>query len=344
MYWGSTFLKRSFWKLLLLLMPSDLHQHVPSGGEVGAASGPSSSCGKFWDVVLMLLYSLRSFWLLIYKLQRAFIFQNIWKIVQVLLTLVLFMSIFRLFLFWTNKGLESQTIYALSRMMTLWRSAKTFTFSPSTCYDDVPNQGGLIDTIGPSLVVGYVDQNSNINDRLNLPSARKGSAAMPPDPDIQLMQLGEEVPKEYVNILQQQDGEQVPTQALPEEDAIQQRLDESPNQQPNQQAIQQVTNQFNEVGGVKDQLPDSASQFIRGQMQQGQTRSQISEEAQEANDEILKGLKYIVGSTDRKYQWYTNEGQTVLRQAQRIQLLSRSLDPLTYVRFLSHYLPFYFYS
>ncbi|KAA6360727.1 MAG: hypothetical protein EZS28_043746, partial [Streblomastix strix] len=33
----------------------------------------------------------------------------------------------------------------------------------------------------------------------------------------------------------------------------------------------------------------------------------------------------------RKYQWYTNEGQTVLRQAQLIQLPSRSLDPFTYV-------------
>ncbi|KAA6372403.1 MAG: hypothetical protein EZS28_032070 [Streblomastix strix] len=93
----------------------------------------------------------------------------------------------------------------------------------------------------------------NIDARLAEPSARTGSAAMPTDPDTLLKEVGEEEPKEYVNILQQQDGEQVPTQALPEEDAIQQR-------------------------GVKDQLPDSASQFIRGQMQQGQTRSQMSEE------------------------------------------------------------------
>ncbi|KAA6379275.1 MAG: hypothetical protein EZS28_025198, partial [Streblomastix strix] len=57
----------------------------------------------------------------------------------------------------------------------------------------------------------------------------------------------------------------------------------------------------------------------------------MGQEVQAANDEIIQGLKYVVGATDRKYQWYTNEGQTVLRQAQRIQLPSRSLNLLTYV-------------
>ncbi|KAA6391791.1 MAG: hypothetical protein EZS28_012680 [Streblomastix strix] len=141
------------------------------------------------------------------------------------------------------------------------------------------------------------EQEFNIGALLAEPSSRTGNAAMPTNPDTLLKEVGEEAPKEYINILLQQDGEQVPTQALPQEDAIQQRLDESSNQQTNQQAIQQITNQFNEVGGVQDKPPDSASQFVRSQMQQGQARN-------------------------RKQQWYTNEGQTVLRQAQRIQLPS----------------------
>ncbi|KAA6369913.1 MAG: hypothetical protein EZS28_034560 [Streblomastix strix] len=118
------------------------------------------------------------------------------------------------------------------------------------------------------------EQEFNIDDRLAQPSARTGSAAMPTNPYTLLKEVGEEEPKEYVNILQQQDGEQVPTQALTEEDAIQQRLDE----QPNQQVSQQINQQFNEVGGVQDKPPDSASQFVRSQMQQGQTRSQMSED------------------------------------------------------------------
>ncbi|KAA6388867.1 MAG: hypothetical protein EZS28_015606, partial [Streblomastix strix] len=138
------------------------------------------------------------------------------------------------------------------------------------------------------------------------PSARTGSAAMPQDLDPLLKEADEEAPNEYVNILQQQDGEQVPSQALPQEDAIQQR-------------------------GVQDQLADSANTFIQGQLQQGQAKDQMSEDLQENNDEIIKGLKYVVGATDRKYQWYTNEGQTVLRQAQRIQLPTRSRDSLTYI-------------
>lgn len=42
-------------------MHSDLHQHVPSGGEVGAVSGSSSSYGKIWSVVICCLYSLHFF-------------------------------------------------------------------------------------------------------------------------------------------------------------------------------------------------------------------------------------------------------------------------------------------
>ncbi|KAA6379065.1 MAG: hypothetical protein EZS28_025408, partial [Streblomastix strix] len=191
---------------------------------------------------------------------------------------------------------------------------------PDRRFSDI--QSSLLPKIIPNRIARESD--FNIDDRLAQPSARTGSAAMPTDPDTLLKEVGEDAPKEYVNILQQQDGEQVPTQALPQEDAIQQRMDEPPNQQPNQQVSQQINQQFKEVGGVKDQLPVSASQFVRSKMQQGQARSQMSEEAQEANDEIIKGLKYIVGSTDRKYQWFTNEGQTVLRQAQ-VKLDKQSL-------------------
>ncbi|KAA6402060.1 MAG: hypothetical protein EZS28_002408 [Streblomastix strix] len=187
----------------------------------------------------------------------------------------------------------------------------------------------------------------NIDARLAEPSARTGSAVMPPDPDTIVREMSYEGPNGAQiaeQIYKEQDGVQVPSQALPEEDATQQRMDE----QPNQQASQQINQQFNEAGGVQDQLPDSASQFIQSQIQQSQARSQMSEDIQENNDEIIKGLKYVVGATgwgkqpfnayfnqqhfpDRKYQWYTNEGQTVLRQAQRMQLPSKSRDSFTYV-------------
>ncbi|KAA6372764.1 MAG: hypothetical protein EZS28_031709 [Streblomastix strix] len=201
-----------------------------------------------------------------------------------------------------------------------------------------PRFSDIQSSLPPKIIPNRIARESdfNIGARLGEPSARTGDAAMPPDPDIIVREMsheGSNGAQVAEQIYKELDGEQVPTQALAEEDAIQQRLDEQSNQQTNQQAIQQITNQFNEVGGVKDQPPDSASQFIQGQMQQGQTRSQMSEEVQELNDEIIKGLKYVVGATgwgkqpinqffnqqhfpDRKYQWYTNEGQTVLRQAQ----------------------------
>ncbi|KAA6377457.1 MAG: hypothetical protein EZS28_027016 [Streblomastix strix] len=84
--------------------------------------------------------------------------------------------------------------------------------------------------INPKRIV-YVDQDSNINDRLNQPSNQMGSMAQPNNPDIQLMQIGQVAPKEYVDILQQQDGEQNPVTTLPEEDALQIRGDEQDGQQ-----------------------------------------------------------------------------------------------------------------
>ncbi|KAA6330112.1 MAG: hypothetical protein EZS28_053535 [Streblomastix strix] len=67
----------------------------------------------------------------------------------------------------------------------------------------------------------------------------------------------------------------------------------------------------------------------------------MGENLQEANDEVINGLKYLVGSTgwgkqpinayfnkqhfpDRTFQWYTNEGQTVLRQA-KVKLSKQQL-------------------
>ncbi|KAA6320121.1 MAG: hypothetical protein EZS28_054729, partial [Streblomastix strix] len=136
-----------------------------------------------------------------------------------------------------------------------------------------PRFSDIQSSLPPKIIPNRIarEQEFNIDDRLAQPSARTGSAAMPPDPDIKVRQMsreGHQGAQVVEQIYKEQDGEQVQTQALPEEDAIQQRLDEQPNQQPNQQAIQQITNQFNEVGGVKDQPPDSASQFIQGQMQE----------------------------------------------------------------------------
>ncbi|KAA6360579.1 MAG: hypothetical protein EZS28_043894, partial [Streblomastix strix] len=137
-----------------------------------------------------------------------------------------------------------------------------------------PRFSDIQSSLPPKIIPNRIarEQEFNIDDRLAQPSARTGNAAMPTNPDTLLKEVGEEAPKQYVNILQQQDGEQVPSQALPQEDATQQR-------------------------GVKDQPLDSASQFIQGQMQQGQSKDQMSEEVQELNDEIIKGLKYVVGAT-----------------------------------------------
>ncbi|KAA6374966.1 MAG: hypothetical protein EZS28_029507, partial [Streblomastix strix] len=62
----------------------------------------------------------------------------------------------------------------------------------------------------------------NIDAGLSEPSNRTGSVAMLPNPDTLLKEVGEEAPKEYVSILQQKDGEQNPSQAIPIEDATQQ--------------------------------------------------------------------------------------------------------------------------
>ncbi|KAA6387330.1 MAG: hypothetical protein EZS28_017140, partial [Streblomastix strix] len=149
-------------------------------------------------------------------------------------------------------------------------------------------------------------QDHNVNARLNEAGSQMGSMAPPPDPDTQFKQLGEEAPKEYEQILKQTDVEQQPFTYPAEEDALQQQIFDNDYDQ-NRPA----------------QYPQSAP---------ARAEDQMSENLQAANDEVINGLKYLVGSTgwgkqpinayfnrqhfpDRTFQWYTNEGQTVLRQA-----------------------------
>ncbi|KAA6367966.1 MAG: hypothetical protein EZS28_036507 [Streblomastix strix] len=144
---------------------------------------------------------------------------------------------------------------------------------PDPRFSDI--QSSLPPKIIPNRIAREPD--FNINSRLDQPSARTGDAAMPPDPDIRVREISHDGPQGAQiaeQIYKEQDGEQNPTTILPEENAIQQRLDE----QPNQQVSQQINQQFNEVGGVQDELPESASQFIRGQMQQSQAKDQMGQE------------------------------------------------------------------
>ncbi|KAA6389474.1 MAG: hypothetical protein EZS28_015002 [Streblomastix strix] len=105
-------------------------------------------------------------------------------------------------------------------------------------------------SLPPKIIPNRIARESdfNINTQLAEPCARTGSAAMPPVPDTVLKEVDEEAPKQYVNILQQEDGEQQPAQAIPIEDATQQRMDEYSNQQDSQQ----ISQQFDEAGGVQD--------------------------------------------------------------------------------------------
>ncbi|KAA6363928.1 MAG: hypothetical protein EZS28_040545, partial [Streblomastix strix] len=184
----------------------------------------------------------------------------------------------------------------------------------------------------------------NIDDRLSQPSARTGSAAMPPDPDIRVREMsheGHQGAQIVEQIYREQDGEQNPVTISPEEDALQIRGDEQDNQQQPPQMINNINDMANAAVDTSLQKQYQASQFMKGQMQEGQAKSQLGQEIQEQNEEIIKGLKYVVGSTgwgkepinqfynqqhfpDRKYQWYTNEGQTVLRQA-KVKLDKQSL-------------------
>ncbi|KAA6376975.1 MAG: hypothetical protein EZS28_027497 [Streblomastix strix] len=172
-----------------------------------------------------------------------------------------------------------------------------------------------------------------------------GSMASPPNPDSQFKQLGEVAPKQYVEILKETDEEQ-PFQYPAEEDALQQQIYDTHIQSqsepirystiPHQLGVsdQQSISNFHNRG-------DQISQFQQDQMQQVRAEDQMSENLQAANDEVINGLKYLVGSTgwgkqpinayfnrqhfpDRTFQWYTNEGQTVLRQA-KVKLSKQQL-------------------
>ncbi|KAA6366426.1 MAG: hypothetical protein EZS28_038047 [Streblomastix strix] len=182
----------------------------------------------------------------------------------------------------------------------------------------------------------------NINARLNEAGNSMGSMAQPPNPDTQFKQLGEVAPKQYVEILKQTDEEQ-PFQYPAEEDALQQQIYDTQFQ--SQSEPQRYTNVPHQMG-VSDiqsisNFRNRDSQFQREQMQQARAKNQMGEQLQEANDEVINGLKYLVGSTgwgkqpinayfnkqhfpDRTFQWYTNEGQTVLRQA-KVKLSKQQL-------------------
>ncbi|KAA6383871.1 MAG: hypothetical protein EZS28_020601 [Streblomastix strix] len=187
-------------------------------------------------------------------------------------------------------------------------------------------------------------QEHHINDRLAGPQNQMNSMAPPPNPDSQFKQLGEVAPKQYVEILKETDEEQ-PFQYPAEEDALQQQIYDT-QIQPQSEPIRYST--IPHQLGVSDQQSisnfrnrDQISQFQQDQMQQVRAEDQMSENLQAANDEVINGLKYLVGSTgwgkqpinayfnrqhfpDRTFQWYTNEGQTVLRQA-KVKLSKQQL-------------------
>ncbi|KAA6383092.1 MAG: hypothetical protein EZS28_021379 [Streblomastix strix] len=189
----------------------------------------------------------------------------------------------------------------------------------------------------------------NINARLNEAGSQMGSMAPPPNPDTQFKQLGEEAPKQYVKILKQTDEEQT-FQYPAEEDALQQQIYDTQIQ--SQSEPQSYTNVPHQMG-VSDiqsisNFRNRGSQFQQEQMQQARAEDQMSENLQAANDEVINGLKYLVGSTgwgkqpinayfnkqhfpDRTFQWYTNEGQTILRQA-KVKLSKQQLLNIPAIR------------
>ncbi|KAA6376814.1 MAG: hypothetical protein EZS28_027659 [Streblomastix strix] len=183
----------------------------------------------------------------------------------------------------------------------------------------------------------------NINARLAGPQNQMGSMAQPPNPDTQFKELGEVAPKEYVETLKETDEEQ-PFQYSAEEDALQQQIYDTQITQSEPQRYTTIPNQMgvNDIQSISNfRNRNQMSQFQQEQMQQARAEDQMSENLQAANDKVINGLKYLVGSTgwgkqpinayfnkqhfpDRTFQWYTNEGQTVLRQA-KVKLSKQQL-------------------
>ncbi|KAA6395453.1 MAG: hypothetical protein EZS28_009024 [Streblomastix strix] len=204
-----------------------------------------------------------------------------------------------------------------------------------------------------------VPQEHRVCDRLAGPQNQMGSMAPPPEPDTQIKQLGEVAPKQYEKLLNETDVEQQPSTALQEKDALQQSIFEynydsnrPPQYQQSAPFQQKYANDFSDIQSLRDeelgivkqnrsgQLPQ-LTEYQRQQMQQYKQNYQMGENLQEANDEVINGLKYLVGSTgwgkqpinayfnkqhfpDRTFQQYTNEGQTVLRQA-KVKLSKQQL-------------------
>ncbi|KAA6378624.1 MAG: hypothetical protein EZS28_025849 [Streblomastix strix] len=210
-----------------------------------------------------------------------------------------------------------------------------------------------------------VPQEHRVCDRLAGSQNQMGSMAPPSDPDTQIKELGEEAPKQYEKILKETDVEQQPFIYPVEEDALQQQIFENDYDQnrPAQYTQSAPTQQkyidnFSEIASLREEEREIVnqnryknkygqqpfyplSQFQKNQMQQVRAEDQMSENLQAANDEVINGLKYLVGSTgwgkqpinayfnrqhfpDRTFQWYTNEGQTVLRQV-KVKLSQQQL-------------------
>ncbi|KAA6395497.1 MAG: hypothetical protein EZS28_008971 [Streblomastix strix] len=219
-------------------------------------------------------------------------------------------------------------------------------------------------------------QEHNVNGRSNEPSNQMGSMAPPPNLDTQFKQLDEVAPKEYEQILKDLDGEEQPFKTSPEEDALQQQIfdynyDTNMPRQYQQSAptYQRYVDDFSDIASIREEERGIVnqnrynkfyqkpfypiSQFQKDQMQQINAEYQVGEQLQENNDEVINGLKYLVGSTgwgkqpinayfnkqhypDRTFQWYTNEGQTVLRQVKvklnKQQLLNMPAKKKNYIK------------
>ncbi|KAA6372256.1 MAG: hypothetical protein EZS28_032217, partial [Streblomastix strix] len=184
-------------------------------------------------------------------------------------------------------------------------------------------------------------------------------------------------PKEYVRELKEADGEQQPATSLPEEDALQQRIfnyeydydnNRPPQYQQSAPAQQRYVDDFSDIASLKEEEREIVNQnryinkygaipqlieYQKQQMEQYKLNYQMGEQLQAANDEVINGLKYLVGSTgwgkqpmnayfnrqnhpNRIFQWYTNEGQTILRQAKvklsKQQLLNMPAKRKNYIK------------
>ncbi|KAA6353488.1 MAG: hypothetical protein EZS28_050985, partial [Streblomastix strix] len=171
-----------------------------------------------------------------------------------------------------------------------------------------------------------------------------GSITQPIPLEVELQLLSSEALQQANEILQQIDGEQQRSTALPEEDVLQLQGDEQPNYQDIDSAMLTFAKSWkapHQQLYINEELiyrtpqihRQQQSEFVQDQMIQVLAKDQMGEELLEQNAEVIYGLKYVVGSNgwgkqpinayingqqfpDRIFQLQINEGQTVLRQAQ----------------------------